>query len=126
MEKLVLIFCLVVAVACYVFSFLHFKQKGFLFNNAYLYASKEEREKMDKKPHYRQSAIVFLGIGTIFLLNGLQCLVEADWPFQLVIGLSICTLVYAALSSYIIEKKKKQAAKKAEQMKNNKKNKKKR
>ena len=31
-----------------------FMEKGFLFNNAYIYASKEEREKMNKKPHYHQ------------------------------------------------------------------------
>ena len=43
-----------------------FMEKGFLFNNAYIYASKQEREKMNKKPHYRQSAIVFLLLGLIF------------------------------------------------------------
>ena len=117
MEKVVLIVCLVISIGCYVLSFLHFKEKGFLFNNAYIYASKEERKKMDKKPHYRQSAIVFLGLGTVFLFNGIQGFVESDWPFQLVIGLMICTLVYAVVSSYFIEKKKKRKAKKAEKMK---------
>ncbi|MDE7211643.1 MAG: DUF3784 domain-containing protein, partial [Lachnospiraceae bacterium] len=34
-----------------------FQEKGFLLNNAYLYASKKERENMEKKPHYRQTAI---------------------------------------------------------------------
>ena len=116
MEKIVLVVCLLIAVACYGISAMHFMQKGKLFNNAYLYASKEEREKMNKKPYYRQSAIVFLGLGTIFLFNAIQALVEKDWPFQMVIGLSICTLVYAVISSYFIEKKKKQEAKKAEEM----------
>ena len=46
-----------------------FMEKGFLFNNAYIYASKQERAKMNKKPHYRQSAIVFLLLGLIFLLR---------------------------------------------------------
>ena len=32
-------------------SVLQFLEKGFLFNNAYLYAPKEERTKIDKKPH---------------------------------------------------------------------------
>ena len=49
-----------------------FREKGFLINNAYIYASKPERERMDKKPHYHQTAIVFLLLGIIFLLNGLR------------------------------------------------------
>ena len=49
----------IVAIVCYVFSYLQFNEKGFLFNNAYIYASKEERKVMDKKPHYKQSGIVF-------------------------------------------------------------------
>ena len=117
MEKVVLVVCLVIAVVFYGLSVMQFMQKGKVFNNAYIYASKEEREKMNKKPYYRQSAIVFLGVGTIFLLNALQAVVTSDWPFQLVVGLSICTLVYAVISSYLIEKKRKKEAKKAEEMK---------
>ena len=59
-----------IAISCFIISFLQFKQKGFLFNNAYIYASKKERETMDKKPHYRQSGIVFVLVGMIFLING--------------------------------------------------------
>ena len=43
----------------FVMSVRSFAEKGFLFNNAYIYATKQEREKINKKPHYRQSAIVF-------------------------------------------------------------------
>ena len=117
MEKLVLGACLVIAIVFYVLSIMQFMQKGKLLNNTYIYASKEERDKMDKKPYYRQSAIVFLGVGTIFLMNAVQAVVTSDWPFQLVVGLSICTLVYAVISSYLIEKKRKKEAKKAEEMK---------
>ena len=39
----------IIAIACFVFSCLQFKEKGFLLNNAYIYASKQERETMDKK-----------------------------------------------------------------------------
>ena len=59
----------IVAVVCFIFSYLQFNEKGFLFNNAYIYASKEERKVMDKKPHYKQSGIVFLMIGIIFTIN---------------------------------------------------------
>ena len=75
-----------------------FREKGFLLNNAYLYASRQERETMDKKPHYRQSAIVFLLLGCIFLLNGLQVLLSAPWIFYAVMVLVIVTLGYAIVS----------------------------
>jgi hypothetical protein len=67
----------------FVLSVRSFMEKGFLFNNAYIYASKQEREKMNKKPHYRQSAIVFLLIGLIFLLNALAVLIKANWIFYI-------------------------------------------
>ena len=47
----------IIAAILAVVSIRSFQNKGFLFNNAYIYASKEERGKMDKKPYYRQSAI---------------------------------------------------------------------
>ena len=43
----------IVVVVCFIFSYLQFNEKSFLFNNAYIYASKEERKVMDKKPHYK-------------------------------------------------------------------------
>ena len=45
------------AAGCLVLSIRHFQQKGFLWNNAWLFASEQERKHMDKAPHYRQSAI---------------------------------------------------------------------
>ena len=68
-----------IAIGAFVMSYRSFREKGFLFNNAYIYASKQERETMDKKPHYRQSAIVLLMIGVIFLLNGVSVLLAANW-----------------------------------------------
>lgn len=70
--KEIIIACILFLISSGVFvmSILSFMQKGFLLNNAYIYASKEERKKLDKKPHYRQSAIVFLLLGIVFLLLG--------------------------------------------------------
>ena len=81
-----------------------FMEKGFLFNNAYIYASKEEREKMNKKPHYHQSAIVFVLIGLIFLLNAIAVLLKVNWIFYIVAAVVIVTLIYAIVSSTTIEK----------------------
>lgn len=96
-----------VAIGAFIMSYLSFKEKGFLFNNAYIYASKHERETMDKKPHYRQSAIVFLLIGAIFLLNGVSVFLSAGWIFFLAIAISIVAIIYAIVSSVTIERRKK-------------------
>ena len=97
-----------VSVFAFIMSIRSFREKGFLFNNAYLYASKQERETMNKKPHYRQSAIVFLTIGLIFLLNGFNMLFQTNWIFYIIIAIIIVTLIYSIVSSVMIEKNNKQ------------------
>ena len=97
-----------IAAAAFVLSFRSFREKGFLLNNAWIYASKKERESMDKKPYYRQSALVFLLIGLIFLLNGLAILLAAYDLTYIVTALVVVTGVYAIVSTATIEKKKKQ------------------
>ena len=59
-----------------IFSVLHFWQKGVLLNNDYLYLSDEERKNKDKKPYYRQSAVVFFIIFLVFLSLGLNLLTK--------------------------------------------------
>ena len=100
--------CILFAVAtvAFVLSFRSFRGKGFLLNNAYIYASKKERETMDKRPYYRQSAIVFGMIGLIFLLNGLSVLLAAKWITYAMVAAMITTAAYAIASSITIEKKK--------------------
>ena len=97
----------VIAIACFIFSYLQFQEKGFLFNNAYIYASKQERETMDKKPHYKQSGIVFVFIGIIFLINAIDTILQTGWLNFFVIGIAVIAIVYAIVSSVIVEKRKK-------------------
>lgn len=92
-----------------VLSIFQFFEKGFLFNNAYLYASKEERGKMDKKPHYRQSAIVFLLICLLFIMIGLNLITGKLLFLVLEICLIVTVLIYAIVSSVMIEKAKKRS-----------------
>ena len=96
------------AIFALVLSIRSFCEKGFLLNNAYLYASKQEREKMNKKPHYRQSAIVFLLLGLLFLLIALAALFKANWIFYVGSAVVIITLLYAIVSSITIERNHKQ------------------
>ncbi len=97
----------IVTVACFGFSYLQFNEKGFLLNNAYIYASKQERETMDKKPHYKQSGIVFLLIGIIFLINTIEMIFQTGWLLYCVIAVVVVTILYAIVSSVTIEMRKK-------------------
>lgn len=104
---LVLVFLFLLMAASFVISYFQFQQKGFLFNNAYLYASEEERKTMNKKPYYRQSGIVFFLVGFIFLLNILELILAMFWLFYLILLLCAITLIYAIISSIKIETAKK-------------------
>ena len=108
--KEIIIASILFAVSVFLFfmSVRSFMEKGFLFNNAYIYASKQEREKMNKKPYYRQSAIVFLLLGIVFLLLALAVLLEVYWISFVGVAVVIITLIYAIVSSITIEKNKKQ------------------
>lgn len=97
----------VIAIVCFMISYLQFNEKGFLFNNAYIYASKQEREKMVKKPYYKQSGVVFSLIGIIFLMNSMDVILQAEWLFYCVIVVAAAAIGYAIISTIIIEKKKK-------------------
>ena len=94
----------VISVFAFIVSIRSFMGKGFLINNAFIYASKQERDAMDKRPHYRQSGVIFLLIGLIFLLNGLNLLFETEWIIYAVAAIMIFAVVYAIVSSVRIEK----------------------
>ena len=89
---------------CVFISARQFAEKGFLFNNAYLWAAKDEREKMDKKPHYRQSAIVFCFLGAVFFVRVLSIALQIRKLLLLEIPLMICVVIYAIISLIKIEK----------------------
>ena len=93
-----------ISILAFVMSIFSFLEKGFLFNNSYIYASRDEREALNKKPYYRQSAIVFLMVGVIFLLNALSALFNANWILYVVIALVTIATIYAIVSSIKIDK----------------------
>lgn len=89
----------VLALVCLIISIMQFKEKGFLFNNAYIWASKQERETMDKKPHYRQSGIAFALCSALFFGMALACILLTGWLWLIVGALAIVVLIYAIASS---------------------------
>ena len=106
-DIIVAVVLIAVSLLVFVLSIRSFLEKGFLLNNAYLYASKKEREAMNKKPYYRQSAVVFFMIGIVFLLIGVAILLDAFWITYIADTVIVLLLIYAIASSIAIEKKKK-------------------
>lgn len=98
-DLIIFVFVLSVCLAALIISVFQFKEKGFLFNNTYLYASKKERETMDKKPQYRQSAIVFLLVGIAFMLLAIEIFFALKWLYPVVMLIVICMIIYAIVSS---------------------------
>ncbi len=95
----------VLAAGWFVLGIRHFAERGFLLNNAYIYASEKERERMDKKPYYRQSAVVFFLLGAVFVLIGLSVVLQNDDMILIEVPLVLVTLVYAVVSSVRISRK---------------------
>ena len=79
--------------------------KGFLFNNAYIYANKKEREQMNKKPYCIQTGIVFILLSIASCLEGFNALLRYDVFFVLFIIIIVVTLVFAIVSTIYIDKK---------------------
>ena len=104
-EIIMVMFLFLVAVGSFTVSFLQFREKGILLNNAYFYASKGEREKMDKKPHYKQSGIIFLLAGVIFSINVVELLLDTGWLYNAMLTLILVTIGYAIVSSVKIAMK---------------------
>lgn len=98
-----IILCLILATAAYILSICQFKEKGIPLNNSYLYASKEERSKMNKKPYYRQSAIILGIIGIIFTLFAIQLITSLDQIFYFIIVVLAIITAYAIVSSIKIK-----------------------
>ena len=100
------IFTFFLSAGAFAVSVMQFHEKGFLWNNAYIFASKEERRKMDKKPYYRQSGFVFMLIGIIFLTVSLQFILDITWMFGVTLVIEIITVIYEIASTVRIERKK--------------------
>lgn len=102
-DAVVAVIVFLLAAASFVISYFQFHEKGFVFNNAYLFASKKERETMNKKPYYRQSAIVFFCTGVIFSLTFIDMLFLRSNLLLCVIAIAaVVLLIYAIASSVTI------------------------
>ena len=88
-----------IALVTLIISIKSFQEKGFLFNNAFLYASKQEREQMDKRPLYRQTAVISALVAVIYIILILENLLELKWLLIAVGAFSVAAIVYAVITS---------------------------
>ncbi|MBR4555193.1 MAG: DUF3784 domain-containing protein [Ruminococcus sp.] len=78
--------------------------RGYCFNNAYIWASEQERREKDLTPYYRQSGVVFLMLALTALLEGLYILVDALPLMIAEAAVFAALMVYAVRSSVCIER----------------------
>lgn len=79
-------------------------ERGYLLNNAWIYASAKQREAMNKKPYYRQSGIVFCLLGLLFTVIGLYVLLQSSSLLWLGAALAVGAVAYAILSTVQINR----------------------
>ena len=79
-------------------------ERGYLLNNAWIYATKKERESLNKKPYYRQSGIVFCLLGLLFTVIGLYVILRDGRLLWLEAALAVGAVAYAILSTLRIMK----------------------
>lgn len=60
---------------------------------------------MDKSPHYRQSAIVFLWLFVIFVVIGIYSIIHMKWLLMMEVIIMLAVTIYAIVSSITINKK---------------------
>lgn len=84
-----------------------FLKRGFVLNNAYIYASKEERQTMNKKPYYRQTAIIFCLLSIVFIIIGCSVILRNYKIELLLIPVITGAIIYAIVSSIRIGKEEK-------------------
>ncbi|MBQ4649866.1 MAG: DUF3784 domain-containing protein [Firmicutes bacterium] len=99
MGPLTAIIFFIISAILYIVSVCYFKGKGILFNISYIVARKEEREQMDTKPLFRHTAIVFVLLGTVFLLEGLAAVFSNFWLGALAAVGLVAVVVYIAFGS---------------------------
>ena len=105
-----IIFCIIyltLSVGALLISSFQFQEKGFIFNNGWLWANQEERQRMsekDKRLLYRQSGVVFLLFGLSFLTLAVEIVTDWIWLFFVIALLILILIVYAIASSIKMER----------------------
>lgn len=105
-ELITFIIVLVFATILIVLSLLQKMHKGIPLNNKYIYASKEDKETMNKDLLYTQSSITFFLLGLMLLLVLLSSILDTKIFFYLDFILIFILVLYLIYSEIMIYKDK--------------------
>lgn len=59
------------------------RQKGPIFSNTYIWLSKEQKKKADKKAEYHTVTVIFCGLAMFFLMDTIYVLTLSEIPLVL-------------------------------------------
>ncbi len=92
-----------VTIISLIFSLMGFMGKDVILDDAYIKASKEEREKMNKKAYRLQGAFIFLFIFIATACSLLRYLTAIPLFSYIGIAVAIIAIIYAIISHYAIK-----------------------
>lgn len=95
---------LFLAVFSLILSIQAFLGKDVILNNTYRKASEEERKNMNKKAYSVQSAVVFLFIFIISLLNTIRAFVNVPWLTYATAAAFVVLVIYYFVSNHKLKK----------------------
>ena len=95
---------LFLAVFSLILSIQAFLGKDVILNNTYRKASEEERKNMNKKAYSVQSAVIFLFIFIISLLNTIRAFVNVPWLTYATAAAFVVLVVYFFVSNHKLKK----------------------
>lgn len=75
------------------------REKGPIISNPYLWLSKEERDKIDKKVEYRQLTVVFSSLALSFAMLAIYIVTDYTWTFVIMWVSIAFVIIYAVVSS---------------------------
>lgn len=93
-----------ISIALYVYVSFAARRRGPILSNTYLFATKEERRKIDVKAEYRLVTVVFADLATVFAFLTLFIFTDWKWCFYVVIILIVAVIIYAIVESIRTER----------------------
>ena len=94
----------ILTIAAYALSLLGFLGKGIIIDDHYVFSTREKRKDMDKEAYYLQSGILFLCLGTMFLVYLLRLITGIRYFTYIALFFTFVAMVYAIISHYRIKK----------------------
>ena len=93
-----------ITVGSLVFSILAFMGKEIILNDTYIKASKETREKMNKKAYCVQTGIIFMFLFVVSLCNALRFILHIKWFTYISLFFLVIGIIYTIVSHYKLKK----------------------